>query len=112
MSNRSSCRRRTILSSSKPSCWKRYRKFKEIDSGKFSTIERIHHLEELKRAVDFKIQLMNQTGVDEYKTTFKNKGVMAPSKIEYFGISNGHSSSHQPVIIALKRGQDGSFTVL
>lgn len=84
----------------------------KIDSGKFSTIERIHHLEELKKAVDFKIQLMNQKGYDEYKTTFKNKGVMAPGQIEYYGFHHDRSSLKQPVIIALKRGHDGSFTVI
>ena len=44
------------------------------------TIEKIHHLEELRRAIDFKIDLLGKRSLEEYKPTFKNKGCHGPNQ--------------------------------
>jgi hypothetical protein len=53
----------------------------EIESNKFSTIEKIHHLIELKKAVKNKIEFLGKRGVDEEEGAFF--GNMAPKFIEY-----------------------------
>lgn len=51
--------------------------------------------------------------LEEYKTTFKNKGVMAPEKIERYNSELEEELEYHPKInICLKKEKDGGFTVL
>ena len=78
----------------------------DIDSDKLGTIEQIHLLTELRKAVDFKVELLNKRGDEEYKPNFKNKGVMVPDKIEYW------MSDRAPVIINIYKESNGDYRVI
>jgi len=85
----------------------------QIESDKFSTIEKIHHMNELIKAVDFKIEYLGKRNLEVYTTSFKNKGVMAPEKIEHYRPDDHDSHELFPRInICLKKERDGSYTVL
>ena len=85
----------------------------QIDSDKFSTIEKIHHMNELIKAVDFKIEYLGKRGLEVYTTNFKSKGVMAPEKIEHYCQDGLEDQEVFPRInICLKKERDGSFVVL
>ena len=53
----------------------------EIESNKFSTIEKIHHLIELKKAVKNKLELLGKRGLEEDDGNLIDE--MAPKMIEY-----------------------------
>lgn len=62
--------------------------------------------------MDFKLQLLADRGSDEYRSNFKNKGVMAPLKIDYYSSSHAQLEQTEPVIISLKKIKDGTYNVL
>ena len=58
------------------------------------------------------MQLLADRGADEYRSNFKNKGVMAPVKIEYYNSSTAYQGQTELVIISLKKTKDGKYSVL
>lgn len=89
-----------------------------IDSDKFSTIERLHHLKRLKDAICFKIRLLEEQGIkeDRKETNFDD---LIPEAIEYeygepvLGKRDlDDSQQHQLIVIALKKDSKGVFSLI
>lgn len=103
------------LPRSNKSLFKNVIMLEEIESpGKFTTIESIHHMEELRKAVDFKLEYLSKRGEQEYKPTFKNKGAMVSEQIEYQHPQHAERERKRPppVTITLHRDAQGKFRVV